>query len=70
LQRDDESGVYTGWRERFVRTDLHLTQQIRPGFELTFGTDNMLDQRPANWSGVTQRRAWLGLSWNRSTGIN
>lgn len=72
------TGVYTGetpmsrtengdteWRERFLRFDARVAQELPGGFDLTLGLDNIFDERPADWPGFTGRHFYTGLSWRR-----
>lgn len=71
------TGVYTGAvdaqpetgtaaRGAFLRWDLHLTQSLPRGAELTLGADNLFAQHADNWPGFTGRRLYLGLGWRGS----
>lgn len=50
-----------GTQERFVSFDAQVTLQLPRSLLLTFGVDNLLDQRPEGWQAVIERRFRVGL---------
>lgn len=55
-----DAGV-TGTREAFVAVDLQAALTLTPAVEVSLGVDNLLDERPANWTGLIQRRYFVGM---------
>jgi outer membrane receptor for ferrienterochelin and colicins len=50
-----------GTQERFVSFDAQATLQLPRGLLMTFGVDNLFDQRPDGWQAVIERRFRVGL---------
>jgi outer membrane receptor for ferrienterochelin and colicins len=67
MQRDDESGAVSAWRDPYLRTDLRLTRPIAFGVDLSLGVDNVFDRQPARWAAFTGRHVYTALSWQAST---
>jgi outer membrane receptor for ferrienterochelin and colicins len=57
----DEAGVQT--RSAYTRIDVHAARSLGRGFEVSFGTDNLFDARPAEWPGFTGRQFYATLRW-------
>ncbi len=59
----DEEGraAVVGTQERFVSLDAQLTWQLPRSLLLSVGVDNLLDERPAGWQSVIERRFRVGL---------
>jgi outer membrane receptor for ferrienterochelin and colicins len=67
MARDETTGTITGWRDAYLRTDVHVARSVGAnarGVELVVGADNLFDQRPAQWAGYTGRRVYTSLSWS------
>ncbi|HYC50613.1 MAG TPA: TonB-dependent receptor, partial [Gemmatimonadaceae bacterium] len=60
MQRDDIGNVT--WRDAYPRLDVRLARPVANA-EVTLGVENVLDTRPSNWSGLTERQVTLGLTW-------
>jgi outer membrane receptor for ferrienterochelin and colicins len=68
MERSEETGMISSWRDAYVRFDARLSAPLRLGIDVSAGIDNLFDQRPENWAGYTGRQVYAGLSWTaRST---
>lgn len=63
MQRDEETGAVTGWRDAYLRTDLRLARPMALGLELAVGVDNIFDRNPTQWAAFTGRHIYTSLSW-------
>lgn len=63
MQRD-AAGAITSWRTAFLRFDVRVSRRLAKDVEVTLGTDNVFDTRPAQWAGLTRRHVYTALTWN------
>jgi outer membrane receptor for ferrienterochelin and colicins len=61
MQRDSDGTV--AWREAYPRLDVRVARPVGDVAELSFNVENLLDERPARWAGLTQRQATLAFNW-------
>jgi len=50
-----------GHQDSFVAANLQLRYEPSGGLTFAFGADNILNQKPAGWTGVMGRRVYAGL---------
>ncbi len=65
------SGVeVTGEQGAFLQWNLGLQMGVFPALSLNAGVDNLFNQQPENWTGLIERRFWIGFStqWKASGG--
>ena len=64
MQRNEQDGSITSWRDAYTRADVRIAQRIPGGLQLAVGADNVFDRRPSNWAGFTGRHLYTTLTWN------
>lgn len=50
-----------GEQGAFMQWNLGFQLGVTPLLDLSAGVDNVFDQRPANWTGLIERRIWVGV---------
>ena len=59
-----DSGGAARWRDRYVRLDTRIAQEVRSRFELVVAAENLLDQRLGeDWPGFTGRLISVTVRW-------
>lgn len=60
----------TGEQGAFMQWNLGLQAGVFPALSLNAGVDNLFNQQPENWTGLIERRFWIGFStqWKASGG--
>jgi outer membrane receptor for ferrienterochelin and colicins len=62
LVDETDSGLgVVGEQAAFLQWNLGFQLGVTPLLDLSAGVDNLFDQRPAGWTGLIQRRVWVGV---------
>ena len=62
LVGETETGLgIVGEQGAFLQWNLGFQLGVTPLLDLSAGVDNLFDQRPAGWTGLIQRRIWVGV---------